>query len=60
MTVTRTRAYTTPACTIDEHGECPGPGETRLPWQTTTQPAIETRHCACPCHRKDGKGGDDE
>ncbi|MFE2492766.1 hypothetical protein ACFXKX_27075 [Streptomyces scopuliridis] len=47
---TRTRAYTTPACTIDEHGECPGPGETRLAWQTPTQPAIESRRCDCSCH----------
>ncbi|MFE2844882.1 hypothetical protein ACFXKS_15185 [Streptomyces scopuliridis] len=47
---TRTRAYTTAACTIDEHGECPGPGETRLAWQTPTQPAIESRRCDCSCH----------
>ncbi|MEV4974467.1 hypothetical protein [Streptomyces scopuliridis] len=51
MTAThKPRTYTTPACRIDEHGECPGPGETRLSWQTATQPAIETRRCACSCH----------
>ncbi|MFE7566743.1 hypothetical protein ACFU76_07225 [Streptomyces sp. NPDC057539] len=50
MTTTRTGAYTTPACPLDEHGECPGPGETRLDWQTATQPPIETLHCACHCH----------
>ncbi|PVE12547.1 hypothetical protein [Streptomyces scopuliridis] len=43
-------AYTAPACRIDEHAECHGPGETRLPWQSRTGPAIETLRCDCPCH----------
>ncbi|MFE4535710.1 hypothetical protein ACFRKB_11585 [Streptomyces scopuliridis] len=52
MTTTKAGAYTTPACTLDEHAECPGPGETRLDWQTATQPPIETLHCACHCHQQ--------
>ncbi|MER8073772.1 hypothetical protein ABTZ59_36740 [Streptomyces sp. NPDC094034] len=52
MNTTRTRAYTTPACRLGEHEECPGPGETRLPWQTPTQPPVETLRCACHCHRE--------
>ncbi|MFJ2669151.1 hypothetical protein [Streptomyces sp. NPDC087525] len=47
MTATNTPAHTAPACRIDEHAECLGPGETRLAWQTPTQPAIETQRCAC-------------
>ncbi|MEV6420016.1 hypothetical protein [Streptomyces sp. NPDC051662] len=43
-------AYTAPACRIEEHAECHGPGETRLPWQSRTGPAIETLRCDCPCH----------
>ncbi|WP_326610261.1 hypothetical protein OG949_10455 [Streptomyces scopuliridis] len=49
-----TTLYVTPACRIDEHGECPGPGETRLPWQTLTQPPVETLRCDCACHRAAG------
>ncbi|MCL7380029.1 hypothetical protein [Streptomyces sp. 35G-GA-8] len=47
----RTPAHTAPACRIGEHAECPGPGETRLAWQTAAQPPIETLRCACACHR---------
>ncbi|MFE9886134.1 hypothetical protein [Streptomyces scopuliridis] len=46
--------YEAPACRIGEHEECPGPGETRLDWQTPAQPAIETLHCACRCHTGQG------
>lgn len=46
-----TTLYKTPACRIGEHGECEGPGETHLSWQTPTQPAVETLRCDCSCHR---------
>ncbi|MFC9650874.1 hypothetical protein ACFV9P_22855 [Streptomyces sp. NPDC059892] len=49
-----TALYTAPACRIDEHAECSGPGETRLAWQTPTQPPIETLRCDCDCHRAAG------
>ncbi|MFE2746691.1 hypothetical protein ACFXKX_20510 [Streptomyces scopuliridis] len=49
-----TALYAAPAWRIDEHAECPGPGETRLPWQTPTQPAVETHRCDCSCHKAAG------
>ncbi|MGW2514244.1 hypothetical protein ACWC0A_33645 [Streptomyces scopuliridis] len=47
-----TALYAAPACRIGEHAECPGPGETRLPWQTPAQPTVETLRCDCSCHRR--------
>lgn len=37
----------------DGHTLCPGNWAHRLPWQTPTEPPLQTYTCGCTCHQGD-------